>query len=679
MALSEDTILENRYRIDRLLGQGGMGAIYRGFDTRLKRQVAIKENFFQTPQAIQQFEREAVMLADLTHLNLPRVIDHFSFEGQQYLVMDFIEGQDLWEMVKRQEHPLSEAQALDYIIQVCEAVQYLHTRKPPIIHRDIKPQNIKITPEGLAVLVDFGIAKMAEGGQRTSTGARGVTPGFSPLEQYAGSGTSPVSDVYSLGATLYAVLTGQKPPDSASRMVNQADFVPPIKLNAKLSERVSQAIEYAMQPQPADRPQSVAVWQQELEAIQTAMPTTPFDEDPTVMASPEKADVPTTLPSPTTPPSPDRGRVGEGVPPAKSGPPWLLIGGSIVIIVLIGAIAFFALSGGDDSGDEVAVTSTPATSSTEVLVAEPTAVSVDNVAGNDEEAIALDDQPEDEPTVVFVDTTTSYGDIIFHESTITITLNDLEPPDEGFIYAAWLVEPEATPLHLGTIEAEGGEISFTDPEGRDLLMSFSSFAITEEPESNLEPVLSGAIIYEARVDTQVIFDYHHLKNISDVSIDQAIRNGMVTQANGFTDHTGFSLADILNNDSLNGGKNHAEHAINIASGVGSDDYFDWDGDGRPENPGDDVGLLTYVRLFANAITIVDVDIANEVNELITQIEGHVSLMMKITASDTLDEAAVHAEQLNAQQGQILEKTITLLEETQTIDFGTRFEVFATGN
>ncbi|MEM7345309.1 MAG: protein kinase [Chloroflexota bacterium] len=343
MALPEDTVLENRYRIERLLGQGGMGAIYRGFDTRLNRRVAIKENFFQTPQAIQQFEREAMMLADLTHPNLPRVGDHFSYEGRQYLVMDFVEGQDLWEMVKEQDHPLSESQALDYLIQVCGAVQYLHERNPPIIHRDIKPQNIKITPKGRAVLIDFGIAKMAEGGQRTSTGARGVTHGFSPLEQYAGSGTSPVSDVYSLGATLYAVLTGQKPPDSASRMVDEAKFVPPAKLNANLSERVSQAIEYAMQPKPADRPSSVVAWWQELEAIRDETVPARLDkadtvEDATVMA----ATAPVT-PEPTAAPQPAPIATA---PPVKSGPPWLLIGGAVVVVLVIVAIAFFPLSGG---------------------------------------------------------------------------------------------------------------------------------------------------------------------------------------------------------------------------------------------------------------------------------------------------------------------------------------------
>lgn len=283
MTLPEDTILENRYRIDRLLGQGGMGAIYRGFDIRLNRAIAVKENFFQTAQAIRQFEREAIMLADLTHPNLPRVGDHFSFEGQQYLVMDFIEGYDLWEMIKQQQRPLPETQAIDYIIQVCGAVRYLHERNPPIIHRDIKPQNIKITPSGRAVLVDFGIAKIVESGARTSTGARGVTPGFSSPEQYSGAGTTPLSDIYSLGATLYAILTGKKPPDSISLLTNRAKFKSPIELNAKLSQQVSQAVMHAVQLQQADRPQSVAAWQQELKACLEALAPTVVDDDQTAI------------------------------------------------------------------------------------------------------------------------------------------------------------------------------------------------------------------------------------------------------------------------------------------------------------------------------------------------------------------------------------------------------------
>ncbi len=272
MTLPEDTLLENRYRIDGLLARGGMGVVYRAFDTNLNTPVAIKENFFQTKEAIGQFKQEALILARLRHTGLPRVTHHFIFEGRQYLVMDFVEGQDLWSIVEGQGEPLEEGQALDYIIQVCRAVEYLHRQTPPIIHRDIKPQNIKITPDDQAVLVDFGIAKEGIADSHTRAGARGVTPGFSPPEQYSGAGTSTASDIYALGATLYAVLTGQKPPNSVSLMVGGSRFKRPDEINTKLSYRASQAIISAMQVKAIDRPPSVAAWRQELSSIRDSLP-----------------------------------------------------------------------------------------------------------------------------------------------------------------------------------------------------------------------------------------------------------------------------------------------------------------------------------------------------------------------------------------------------------------------
>ncbi len=280
MTLTANTILENRYRIEGLLAQGGMGAIYRGFDVILDVPVAIKENFFQTPQGIRQFQQEARILARLHHPGLPRVVNHFSVGEQQYLVMDFIEGQDLWEMVTRRGQPLGQRQAVDYMIQVCNAGQYLHQQNPPIIHRDIKPQNIKITPDGRAVLVDFGIARVIGSDSLTDTGARGVTSGFSPPEQYSGTGTTPASDIYALGATLYAILTGQKPPDSVSLMAGETTFEPPDRLNPKLSRQVAAAIEHAMQVQRSDRPASVGLWQQTLKAIWETLP----DDDTALLA-----------------------------------------------------------------------------------------------------------------------------------------------------------------------------------------------------------------------------------------------------------------------------------------------------------------------------------------------------------------------------------------------------------
>jgi serine/threonine protein kinase len=203
MPLATGTVLRDCYRIDALLGAGGMGAVYQAWDTRFDQYVAIKENAMASPASARQFEREAKMMARLRHPSLPRVVDYFvTPDGAQYLVMDYVEGEDLAQMLKR-VGPLDEVRALAWIEQVCDALAYLHGRKPPIIHRDVKPQNIKVTPQGEVFLVDFGIAKVGDAQARTETGALGVTPGFSPPEQYGTGGTDVRSDVYALGATLY--------------------------------------------------------------------------------------------------------------------------------------------------------------------------------------------------------------------------------------------------------------------------------------------------------------------------------------------------------------------------------------------------------------------------------------------------------------------------------------------
>jgi len=266
MTIAAGSVLENRYRIEQLLGQGGMGAVYRAYDTRLQQAVAIKENTVARPdisqEAIQasrrQFEQEALILARLRHPNLPRVSDHFvTDDGNQYLVMDFVEGQDLGQAIASQR-TVPEAQAIAWIGQVCDALEYLHNQQPPIIHRDVKPQNIRVTSKGQVFLVDFGIAKMDEASGQTMAGALSVTPGFSPPEQYAREGTDARTDIYSLGATLYALLTGQIPPDSISLQSGDKHLVPPREMNAAISPHVQETVLKAMSPRRPDRPQSVA-------------------------------------------------------------------------------------------------------------------------------------------------------------------------------------------------------------------------------------------------------------------------------------------------------------------------------------------------------------------------------------------------------------------------------------
>ena len=218
-----------------------MGAVYLAYDLRLgNRLVVVKENIGGDAQ---QFQIEANILAVLSHPNLPRVGDHFTeSSGAQYLVMDYFEGQNLEEIVQ-QCGALAEKDALAWMAQIFDAVKYLHANR--IIHRDIKPQNIIITPQGKAVLVDFGIAKIHVTGSPTMSGARSLgSPGFAPPEQYSG-GTDERSDVYALGATLYFLLTACVPQDAPSRAAGTL-LTPPRTINSAILPNTDAVITAAM-------------------------------------------------------------------------------------------------------------------------------------------------------------------------------------------------------------------------------------------------------------------------------------------------------------------------------------------------------------------------------------------------------------------------------------------------
>jgi serine/threonine protein kinase len=256
MALTPGTLLNERYRIISILGQGGMGAVYRAIDEHLEISVAVKENLFLSEDYSRQFKREAAILAGLRHPNLPRVADYFSIPGQgQYLVMDYIDGEDLRQRIER-VNTVPEQEVILIGVAICEALSYLHSRTPPIIHRDIKPGNIKITPEGEIALVDFGLAKVMRGSQATTTGARAMTPGYSPPEQYGTARTDVRTDVYSLGATLYAALTGIIPEDGLARATGKAELTSIRQLQPKIERRLAAVIEKSLAIEPEDRYQT---------------------------------------------------------------------------------------------------------------------------------------------------------------------------------------------------------------------------------------------------------------------------------------------------------------------------------------------------------------------------------------------------------------------------------------
>jgi eukaryotic-like serine/threonine-protein kinase len=277
-------VLNNRYCIEKIIAQGGMGAIYLALDESLNVKVAVKENLFPSEESTRQFRREATILAGLRHPNLPRVTDHFIIHDQgQYLVMDYIEGEDLKERLDKLGQ-LSEKEAITIGAKVCDALSYLHTRQPAIIHRDIKPGNIKITPEGEVYLVDFGLAKQTQPGQVTTTGAQALTPGYAPPEQY-GQGTDPRSDIYSLAATLYTALCKSIPEEGMARLMGNATLTPIHYHNPEISDSTSEAIEKALSIKREDRFQDAGEFKAALTGSKPLEPLNPFSFSTTAVSN----------------------------------------------------------------------------------------------------------------------------------------------------------------------------------------------------------------------------------------------------------------------------------------------------------------------------------------------------------------------------------------------------------
>jgi len=270
--LETGKVLRGRYSIQELVGQGGMGAVYRAEDLRLSGRIcAVKEVLpalsessatkEELEQIAEQFRIEASTLARLDHPNLPKVSDYFSTGGREYLVMDFVDGRDLQEILQeaqRRGERLLEAQVMLYAVQLLDALEYMHSQEPPVVHRDIKPSNIKVTPRGTVKLVDFGLVKVLRtNDSRTVTVVQGRgTVAYTPLEQYGGDTgfTDSRSDIYSLAATLYHLLTGQPPADAKERFLRPGLLAPLRQLNPDVSPRVERAIFRALSMHPNERP-----------------------------------------------------------------------------------------------------------------------------------------------------------------------------------------------------------------------------------------------------------------------------------------------------------------------------------------------------------------------------------------------------------------------------------------
>jgi hypothetical protein len=254
--LAQNTLIQNRYLIVQLIGKGGMGEVYLAVDQRLGSAVALKRTFFAGDEVLASaFEREARILARMRHPVLPKVSDHFGEGGEQYLVMEHISGDDLGKRLEAAQKPFPVSWVMFWADQLLDALAYLHSHEPPIIHRDIKPQNLKLTDENHVILLDFGLSKSSTGqtnisgtGSSGSTGSVvGYTPHYAPMEQIRGIGTNPRSDIYSLSATLYQLMTNTVPVDALTRadalLNGSSDPIRPLSdINVEVTKAISDVI-----------------------------------------------------------------------------------------------------------------------------------------------------------------------------------------------------------------------------------------------------------------------------------------------------------------------------------------------------------------------------------------------------------------------------------------------------
>lgn len=272
-SLPSGAVLRDRYEILEMVGQGGMGAVYKAADRRLEGRVcAIKEilpalsvgaSSESIEQLSEQFRLEASVLARLDHPNLVKVSDYFSEGAREYLVMDYVAGLDLREIlerVRRESDLLPEDRVLIWADELLSALEYMHTQDPPVLHRDIKPSNIKMTTQGRLKLVDFGLVKiLVPDDTQTVTVVQGRgTVAYTPLEQYGGDNgiTDVRSDLYSFGATIYHLLTGEPPSDAKERFLHAGKLNSIRTANPGVSRRVEQAIMQALAMHPNERPGS---------------------------------------------------------------------------------------------------------------------------------------------------------------------------------------------------------------------------------------------------------------------------------------------------------------------------------------------------------------------------------------------------------------------------------------
>jgi serine/threonine protein kinase len=628
----------SKVEIQKALGRGGMAEVYLGRHTTLNRPVAVKilhAHLMGDEDLTKRFLAEAQAVAGLRHTNIVQVFDFDVVDGRPYIVMELLEGLSLADYLRSLHEtgltlPLTTVARL--IGSVASALDYAHAQG--IIHRDIKPANIMLRqgrspinpelpllPDVEPVLTDFGIARLTTAPTQTATGAVLGTPAYMSPEQIRGDSIDARSDIYSLGVVLYEMLAGQPPFDmdttpAAILVKHLQEQPPPVP---QVNSEVQAIVTKALAKDPDQRYQRAADLARDLQ-------DTIGPEASTQIAGA----------GPARPP----------VPLSRRPWIWLAIAGILGIAGLstlgAGWLAIRLL------GPRLFAQSSP-TPAKRVAAASSPAPATEVVSGP---------SPAPRPTP----SGSLSGFAVFKDDTLTAQIYDVPPPPDGFAYQAWLVRDNAAPLSLGLISPFDGQfaLSYRDPQGGNLLATTSALWISLEPDPDPDPETVGEKAYVATVPDQVASYAQLLTEVDGPgALTSELLDGMSQQALTYTSHRDLAVSSI-GEGNLAGGKQHSEHVINILEGKSGPDFGDWNGDGRVENPGDDVGLIPYLQLMSDLVVDIEdspaanndarqaaVQLDQQIQSLLDQAESARDLATRIASADTLEEVQPLASEIAA--------------------------------
>lgn len=681
-----------------------MADVYLGRHITLNRPVAVKvmqAHLSEDEGLLNRFTAEAQSVAAMRHPNIVQVFDFDVADDRPYIVMELLEGlslKDYLQALRKAGAKLSSESIAHLTAMLASALDYAHARG--IVHRDVKPANVMlraesspITPDAPLpadvepVLTDFGVARIADAGQHTASGVIIGTPAYMSPEQASGTGIDARSDIYSLGVMLYEMLTDSLPFDGetqASILVKH--LTEPVPEIPNASPEVQQVMDRALAKKPEQRFQSAGDLAQALTtALGLPIPRISVEVTPMPPTRAHVSDA-DTLPvgQAVTPDTVTAAGASTDVSPAMQGPNRVVIAGGIgalAVIAVVVALVTGVFGGGTEvtpaATEPLAIAETTPTTSAPTEVATTPTPDADVVTGE-----------ETPPTI---DTTMARGVVVFRDATLAVSLSDLEAAPAGLAYWAWLTEPDAEPLRLGKAEVVDGQVSlaYADAEGRSLLTLYGGFALSLEAADDADPATPSQIAYAGEVAPETLQRLRQLDAVSrGAPLKQAVLSGLPVQAQHYDSHLGFAVGDITGGN-LQGGKMHSEHTINIIVGSQSEDFSDWDNNGRAENPGDEFGLLPYLLTLKEAAQAAAAapdstpemkrlaeEIAQTLGEVIPVIDQALSLAKRIASTDAVEEAQPLAVQM--EELRVKGKIDLLLQEAEGLNMTVIVEVFPAG-